>query len=227
MKAASLAFILAALGAAPMAFGADPFASAEIVGDYLEARTSDVYTGPCFANAEVNLDGEEAVMAWRVRRGGFAGVDLTGLTVVAAIKARTTLGDPFAAPHEARSVIVVDERATPEQREGLVRLARELGGELLADVLGVKTAPIEARFDAAPGHASVRAGDLIEARTRPLGHGDHLCGNESVYYPPLSSLDAGDATPAYTLANSFRGGEFDATWSTPEKRSAFVGVFAR
>ena len=26
-----------------------------ISGDYLEVRTGDVYTGPCFANAEVNL----------------------------------------------------------------------------------------------------------------------------------------------------------------------------
>ena len=38
-----------------------------IVGDYIEARTSDVYVGPCFANSEMNLTGQEAVLAWRVR----------------------------------------------------------------------------------------------------------------------------------------------------------------
>lgn len=227
MKTAWASFVLMGLAAAAAAGEADPFGAATIVGDYLEARTADVYTGPCFANGEMSLDGQEAVMAWRVRRGAWEGVDLTGLSVVAAIKAKSTLGDPYAPPPEARSVIVVDERATPEQREGLVRLARNLGGELLADVLSVRSAPIEARFDQGTGRASVAAGDLIEARTRPLNHGDHFCGNEEVYYPPLSSVAEADATPVYTLANAFRGGEFDATWSTPEKRSAFVGVFSR
>ena len=35
---------------------------AEISGDYLEVRTCDVYTGPCFGNAEMSLAGKEAVM---------------------------------------------------------------------------------------------------------------------------------------------------------------------
>jgi hypothetical protein len=199
---------------------------AGIVGDYLEARTSDIYTGPCFANAEVNLDGEEAVLAWRVREGSWRGVELSGLAVVAAVKARSTLGDPFGGPALPRSVIVVDERASAEQRESLADLARTLGGELLDDVIAVRSAKVEARFEAGSGYASVRAGDLIEASTRPLHHHhDNVCGNESVFYPPLTSVR--DATPAYTLANAYRGGEFDATWSTPQKRSSFVGEFAR
>ncbi|HUG69079.1 MAG TPA: hypothetical protein VMM76_15120, partial [Pirellulaceae bacterium] len=41
-------------------------ARAEISGHYLETRTCQVYTGPCFANAEVGLAGKEAVMAWRI-----------------------------------------------------------------------------------------------------------------------------------------------------------------
>src|SRR6185295_18406939 len=40
-------------------------AAPSISGDYLEARTSDIYTGSCFANSEVNLAGKEAVFAWR------------------------------------------------------------------------------------------------------------------------------------------------------------------
>ena len=34
-----------------------------IEGDYLETRTCDIYTGPCFANAQVSLTGKEAIMA--------------------------------------------------------------------------------------------------------------------------------------------------------------------
>src|SRR5436309_668857 len=54
MKLSSTILSLAALTA---------FASTQstptISGDYLEVRSCDVYTGPCFANAEMNLCGNE------------------------------------------------------------------------------------------------------------------------------------------------------------------------
>src|SRR3954453_17720932 len=93
---------LALLAAAPACLAA-PVAPG-ISGDYLEARTSDVYTGPCFANAEVNLAGKEAVLAWSVRQGAWKGVPVEGLSVVAVVRAAATLGDPFASPLPARSV---------------------------------------------------------------------------------------------------------------------------
>ena len=38
--------------------------AAEVLkGDYLETRTCDVYTGPCFANGQVGLCGNDAMMA--------------------------------------------------------------------------------------------------------------------------------------------------------------------
>ena len=41
-------------------------AGVQVSGTYVEARTADVYTGPCFANSEVGLVGKEAIMAWRI-----------------------------------------------------------------------------------------------------------------------------------------------------------------
>ena len=38
-------------------------AAAGIRGDYVEVRSADVYTGPCFANGEVGLVGDEAILA--------------------------------------------------------------------------------------------------------------------------------------------------------------------
>ena len=43
----------------------------EISGEYLEARSCDVFTGPCFANGDIGLNGREAVMAWKVDAGKF------------------------------------------------------------------------------------------------------------------------------------------------------------
>lgn len=205
-------------------------ATAAISGDYLEARTSDVYTGSCFANGEVNLAGREAVMAWQVRQGSWKGVPVDGLAVVAAVRASATLGDPFADPYPVQSVVVVDERATPEQRDALVGFVREMAGDLLAHVVAVESAPIE--MTVAEGHAhhgggsaALQVGGLIELRTRSLNHDDHLCGNEEVYYSPLTQVDG--AVPAVTLAHAFRGQGLGMTWSSPGKRSAFVASFSR
>ncbi|MGD0181387.1 MAG: hypothetical protein ABSC15_16355, partial [Terriglobales bacterium] len=41
----------------------------QIRGDYVETRSADVYTGQCFANGEVNLVGDEAILAWHVQSG--------------------------------------------------------------------------------------------------------------------------------------------------------------
>lgn len=199
-------------------------ASSGISGDYLEARTSDVYTGPCFANGEVNLTGREAVMAWRVREGSWRGVDLAGLSVVAVVKAQATLGDPFSTPYPARAVVILDEEATAEQRTALAALARARGGELLTNVIATHVAKIEASFEGQRGEARLAIPGLLEVRTRPMCHDDHICGNEFVYYPPLSRVS--DAVPAYTLANRFEGDEFKSTWSSPLKRSAFVATFS-
>src|SRR5258707_10474180 len=81
-----LAGCWAALGAVSSTLGA------EISGEYLEARTCDVYTGPCFANGEIGIAGKEAVMAWKIDEGRWAGEDLAGLGVALVIKANDTLG---------------------------------------------------------------------------------------------------------------------------------------
>lgn len=223
-----------------LAILAGPAAAApSIQGDYLEARTSDIYTGPCFANGEVNLAGKEAVFAWRVSQGAWNGVPVDGLAVVAVVRANATLGDPTNSPLPARSVVLVDERADARQREALVGFARAMAGDLLADVVAVESAPIQLSVESAKaggdhahhgmaglsGSASLQAGDVVELRTRGLNHGDHLCGNEEVYYPPLNATT--EAVPAVTLTHRFRGGDLGKTWSSPDKRSAFVGRFER
>ena len=59
----------------------------QIRGQYIETRSADVYTGQCFANGEVNLVGDEAILAWHVQSGSWDGVPLDGLTVAAAVHA--------------------------------------------------------------------------------------------------------------------------------------------
>src|SRR5271169_3417646 len=92
----------------------------QIRGDYIETRSADVYTGQCFANGEVNLVGNEAILAWHVRSGSWDGVQLQGLTVAAAVRANGTLGDPYENPLPAKAVLLVDDVASAQQRMALV-----------------------------------------------------------------------------------------------------------
>jgi len=199
-------------------------ASFSIRGDYVEARTADVYTGPCIANGEVNLTGKEAIMAWHVAEGEWEGVALDGLSVVAVVRANSTLGDVTADPLPAESVIVVDAKADATQQQALVEMAKSLGGELLQDVLWVQQRPIEFSVGG-HGEAVVKAGELATISTRCMGQGDHLCGNEDVYYPPLTQVSG--PVPAFTLVNEFRGKGLNTTWNSAYKRNAFVATFVR
>ena len=93
--------------------------AAGIRGDYVEARTADVFTGPCFSNAEIFIYGNQAVMAWKVTEGSFDGVDLSGLSVAAAVQGTTTFSEDE--PEQARAVLIVDEKADARAARGAGR----------------------------------------------------------------------------------------------------------
>jgi len=201
-------------------------AFAQIKGDYVETRSADVYTGQCFANGEVGLVGDEAILAWHIKDGSWDGVSLTGLSVVGAVKAQATLGDPYGKPYPAKSVLLVDRQATPQQRQALINFAQEMGGELLRHVVKVMDVPINMSvLQDHHARASVHAGSFVTVETRPIGDNDHLCGNESTFYPPLTQTT--HAMPAVALTDEYRGQGLNATWTLHDKRSAFVGTFEK
>lgn len=212
--------------------------SAGIQGDYVEARTADVFTGPCFSNAEVFIYGSQAVMAWKVNQGSWKGTDISGLCVAAAVQGTTTFSEDQ--PGKATTVLIVDEKATAPQREALVQMAKQLGGSRLSRVTAIKTARMSLKLEqhamsaADASHeahgmpqaprASFWAAGLAQIVTRPLDERDHFCGNEVVAYPPLSQSVT--ALPAYTLGHEFKGEGLDTRWNDPNCRSSFVGHFS-
>jgi hypothetical protein len=203
-----------------------PLAAQQIRGDYLETRSADVYTGQCFANGEVNLTGSEAILAWHVQSGSWDGVPLDGLTVAAAVRARATLGDPYADPYPARAVLLVDDRVSEAQRAALVHFAQHMGGKLLDQVEQVIPVPMELVVNhQRHGVALLRAGRFATVETRSIGEQDHLCGNEVTYYPPLTELS--HAMPAVAVNDAYNGPGLGVAWDLHGKRSAFVGSFAR
>ena len=201
-------------------------AAQEIRGDYLETRSADVYTGQCFANGEVNLVGNEAILAWHVQSGSWDGVPLQGLTVAAAVRAKGTLGDPYENPYPAKAVLLVDDQAGAQQRAALVSFARHMGGELLQNVEQVIPTQMELVINAEHhGAAMLRAGQFATVQTRSIGDHDHLCGNEVTFYPPLT--ETAHSMPAVALTDTYSGPGLGVSWNFHGRRSAFVGTFTR
>ncbi len=204
--------------------GAAPVSAAGITGKYIEARTCDVYVAPCVANAEMNLTGKHAVLGWKVDKGSLDGVKLDGLSIVAVVAASDTLGMKQTRPAEA--VLIVDGKASSQQRAALIHLAKREAGDLVKHVISVKTAPIDLNLGHCKGGscASLKAGDLATVETRCLdGDHDKTCGNEGAFYPPLAK-DA-KARVAVAVEHSFQGKDFNETWQHADRRAAYVGSF--
>jgi hypothetical protein len=199
----------------------------QITGQYIEARTADIWTGPCIANSELNLVGKQAVMVWHVDHGTWNGVSLDGLSVLAVVRSTNTLGDPDSNPLPARTVFIVDQAASETQSAALVNFAQAQGSGLLDDVIAIKSSPITIRTNIDGQHmaASVVAGNMVRVATRSLSSKDELCHNEEVYYPPLAA-NLTHAMPAVASQASYQGKDLGATWNESERRGVFLASFA-
>jgi hypothetical protein len=195
-----------------------------ITGQYIEARTCEVFTGPCFANADTSLTGKHAVLGWKVDKGSLDNVTLDGLGVVAVVAASDTLG--LKQTSEGKAILIVDSKASAAQREALIRLAKKQGGELLKNIVAVESAPVELTICECKenGCARLTAGSArISTRCMNAQH-DKTCGNEWALYPPLSG-NVKDARAAVAVEHSFTGQAFNETWKDSERRGAYLASF--
>lgn len=201
-----------------------PVQAGEITGLYLEARTCEVYTGPCFSNADTSITGKHAVMGWKIDKGSFEQVPLDGLGIVAVVAATDTLGMPQSGA--ARSLLIVDEKANAAQREALVRLVKKQTGDLLQNVMAIESAPVELVFCECKqgGCARLTAGSArIETRCIDPAH-DRACGNDQALFPPLSG-GVSQLRAAVAVEHSYTGKRFNETWKDHGGRSAYLGSF--
>jgi hypothetical protein len=199
--------------------------ASELRGVYMETRTCQVYTGPCFANAESGgLAGRDAIMAWKISDGKHDGVDLSGLSVVVVINATDTLG--FQGLDNARSmksVVLLDENATTAQRRALISFVAARAPQAAKSVVRTEAKTIDMDLNVATLEGRLQAGKEVTLTTRKARPGDCICSNESAYYPPLTAIT--NFAPGVTLQGKFNGRGLGSRWSTPGDRSAYMGTF--
>jgi hypothetical protein len=199
-----------------------PASAAGITGQYVEARTCDVWTGPCFANAEMNMAGKHAVLGWKIDKGSFDGVSLDGLGVVAVVAASDTLG--LEQTGKSRAILIVDSKADAAQRKALVKLVQSQGGDLVNNVVAVETASVVLdRCECKSDSCAVLKAGAARIETQCIDPKHKICGNESEFYPPLAKNVKVKA--ALAAENAFQGKGLNETWKEIGRRSAYVGSF--
>ena len=211
--------VVAVLLAVPMAAQAS-----EVSGTYLETRSCQVYTGPCFANAETALAGKDAIMAWNIEAGKHEGVDLAGMSVVVVISASDTLAfGGVDDPKSMKAAIIVDEKASGATRDALISFAKSHAGRAGKEVVRVDSAPIQMGLDLGSLAGTLEAGKLVKLSTRKAKLTDCICTNEVAYYPPLAKLQ--NFASGVTIEAEYKGRGLGTSWSTPGSRSAYMATF--
>jgi hypothetical protein len=200
-------------------------AFAGVRGDYLEVRSCDVYTGPCFANAEMDLSGKEALLVWKINEGEWNGVSLAGCSVVLSLRGEKTFGDIRWAPQRAEAVVYVDAGTTSAQEHALVDFVNVVAGHLIDRVVAVHRMPMSVSMKTCQkqGCAEVTVGDTVHVKTRCMKAEDHYCGNETPYYPALTPVK--QPYPAFTEAAASRDRVLGMTWETVNTRGTFLASF--
>jgi hypothetical protein len=198
--------------------------AAPIRGNYVEARTCQVYTGPCFANGEVGLCGKDAIMTWQIQEGTFAGEQLDGLAVAVIVKASDTLGhNGLADAQSVKTVLIVDAAANQSQANALQQFALSQTSIHRRDVAAVGRADIAMHLDVTRLTAELDIRDYARLVTRKARPGDCICSNESAYYPPLAKLKG--FVPGVTIEGEVAARPLGCRWSIPDSRTAYIGTF--
>lgn len=217
MKAFIVVVAVIGLTAASLAAGG----KGTVTGEYVEARTAEVFTGGCIMNSEAETMGRQAVLAWKVDRGTFNGVPLDGLSVVAALSGDRNLGmtEMGGAKPSVKSALYVDARANGAQQLALVAMANELSKGLVGTIVQVTPAPIQ--FADRGAEIEVTTGQVALGVSKHIGH-DPTCGAMQ-WFHPLSTVD--EASIGLTATHTFTGSALGTKWSDPNRRSSFFGTF--
>lgn len=168
---------------------------------HVEGRLLEVCTCkaicPCWVGDDPDGGVCESSLAWRVDSGTVEGVDVSGLTLGLSVHIP---GNIFAGSWKA--VVYVDDQASQEQQDALLKVfTGQLGGKiadlagLIGEVISVERAPIT--FAVEGGQGTLKIGQSIEARLKPFtGPTGTTTLNDSVFstvpgsaaYPGKASL---------------------------------------
>lgn len=136
-------------------------------GTLLETCSCDVVC-PCWVGEDPDGGVCQTVVAYHFDKGEISGVDVGGLTMVLVAQIP---GNIFV-PKSWKLLVLMDEKATPEQQQAILdAYTGKLGGPLadiaalIGEVLGIERVPIV--HEVRGGHGELHAGTYVTAVMEP------------------------------------------------------------
>lgn len=154
----------------------------QLEGRLLEVCTCQILC-PCWVGEDPDGGTCNSSLAWHFDKGQIQGVDISGLTLALAVHIP---GNVLAG--NWRAMVYMDEKATPQQEEALLKVyTGQLGGpvadlvQLIGEVVRVERAPIT--FTVEGGKGKLMIGQTVEAEMAPFmgPAGKPTTLNESVF----------------------------------------------
>ncbi|MFN3651733.1 MAG: DUF1326 domain-containing protein [Armatimonadota bacterium] len=194
-------------------------AAPAVTGEYVEARSANVFVGACHHEGEILTAGRNAVLAWKMTGGEYQGVSMEGVNVVAVVAADKHLKFDDA---KRRSVVYLSEAATPAQRQAAAALLKERAAGALGEVVDVRVAPV--RFDSAKDMFTVAVDGRASMKIKK-GTAELCCKQPyEVWGKPFIPVKA--AKTGYCVNVEYRDGTLLKAWSATDQNNAFFGEFA-
>jgi len=140
----------------------------EIEGRLLEVCTCNVLC-PCWVGEDPDGGTCDSSLAWRIDSGTIEGVDVSGLTVALSVH----IPGNILVPKSWKAAVFVDDHASEEQQQALLKVfTGQLGGAiadlagLIGEVVSVERVPITFAVDGGNGRLAI--GSIAEAEMTPF-----------------------------------------------------------
>ena len=139
----------------------------EIEGRLLEVCTCNVLC-PCWVGENPDHGTCDSAFGWRIDSGQIEGIDVGGLTMALSVH----IPENVLIPKSWTAAVFVDERATAEQEQALLKVfTGQLGGAiadlagLIGTIVSVERVPIT--FTVSEGKGRLMIGDITDAELIP------------------------------------------------------------
>jgi len=216
MRLLATAMWVSLLCALPLAADEAPAVS----GDYVEARSNEVYTCGCLYSGQMTTAGREAILAWRITRGVYQGTPLAGVRVAAVVVGDANLG-AYDGPR--RTALYLDESASDAQVRAIVTLWLRTYSQALGKIATVHRAPIS--FTQQGDSVRVSIPNLVEVQARKARLREDAHPGSFLWYAPFVPLRNSSLVTA--LNYEYQGMDFQHQWQDlMPSINGYLGEFA-
>jgi hypothetical protein len=216
MKHLATAILVSLLCGLPLAANDAPAVS----GDYVEARSNEVYTCGCLYSGQMTTAGREAILAWRITRGVYQGTPLAGVKVAAVVVGDANLG-AYDGPR--RTALYLDVSTSDAQLQAIVALWQREYSQALGKIATVHRVPIS--FTQQGDALRLSIPNLVEVQARKARLPEDAHPGSFLWYQPFVPLR--NSSLATALNYEYSGMDFQHQWQDlMPSINGYLGEFA-